>query len=44
MIRSMWAAASGMQAQSMNIDVIANNLAVMAHKLARRHRARTANT
>jgi flagellar basal-body rod protein FlgG len=27
MIRSMWAAASGMQAQSMNIDVIANNLA-----------------
>ncbi len=27
MIRSMWAAASGMQAQSLNIDVIANNLA-----------------
>jgi len=30
MIRSMWAAASGMQAQSMNIDVIANNLANVA--------------
>jgi flagellar basal-body rod protein FlgG len=27
MIRSMWSAASGMQAQSLNIDVIANNLA-----------------
>src|SRR3990172_3473989 len=27
MIRSMWSAASGMQAQQMNIDVIANNLA-----------------
>lgn len=27
MIRSLWTAASGMQAQSLNIDVIANNLA-----------------
>ena len=27
MLRSLWTAASGMQAQSLNIDVIANNLA-----------------
>ncbi|MBW1736401.1 MAG: flagellar hook-basal body complex protein, partial [Deltaproteobacteria bacterium] len=27
MLRSLWTAASGMQAQSLNIDVISNNLA-----------------
>src|SRR6185369_10463252 len=27
MIRALWTAASGMQAQQMNIDVVANNLA-----------------
>ncbi|RQW82460.1 MAG: flagellar hook-basal body complex protein, partial [Geobacter sp.] len=27
MVRALWTAASGMQAQQMNIDVIANNLA-----------------
>ncbi|MCP4367371.1 MAG: flagellar hook-basal body complex protein, partial [Deltaproteobacteria bacterium] len=27
MIRSLWTAATGMQAQTLNIDVIANNLA-----------------
>jgi len=27
MLRSMWIAATGMEAQSLNIDVIANNLA-----------------
>ena len=27
MIRALWTAASGMQAQQLNIDVIANNLA-----------------
>ncbi|MGA6925304.1 MAG: flagellar basal body protein, partial [Desulfosarcina sp.] len=27
MIRSLWSAATGMQAQTLNIDVISNNLA-----------------
>jgi len=27
MIRSLWSAATGMQAQNLNIDVISNNLA-----------------
>lgn len=27
MIRSLWTAATGMQAQTLNIDVISNNLA-----------------
>jgi flagellar basal-body rod protein FlgG len=39
MIRSMWAAASGMQAQSMNIDVIANNLANVTTSGFKRSRA-----
>jgi len=39
MIRSMWAAASGMQAQSMNIDVIANNLANVTTAGFKRSRA-----
>ena len=39
MIRSMWAAASGMQAQSMNIDVIANNLANVTTTGFKRSRA-----
>jgi flagellar basal-body rod protein FlgG len=39
MIRSMWAAASGMQAQTMNIDVIANNLANVATTGYKRSRA-----
>jgi len=39
MIRSMWAAASGMQAQSMNIDVIANNLANVTTTGYKRSRA-----
>lgn len=39
MIRSMWAAASGMQAQTMNIDVIANNLANVGTTGYKRSRA-----
>ncbi|MCU0538620.1 MAG: flagellar basal-body rod protein FlgG [Desulfobacterales bacterium] len=39
MIRSMWAAASGMQAQSLNIDVIANNLANVTTTGFKRSRA-----
>jgi flagellar basal-body rod protein FlgG len=39
MIRSMWAAASGMRAQSMNIDVIANNLANVTTTGFKRSRA-----
>jgi flagellar basal-body rod protein FlgG len=39
MIRSMWAAASGMQAQSLNIDVIANNLANVTTSGFKRSRA-----
>ena len=39
MIRSMWAAASGMQAQTMNIDVIANNLANVTTTGYKRSRA-----
>ena len=39
MIRSMWAAASGMQAQSMNIDVIANNIANVTTTGFKRSRA-----
>jgi flagellar basal-body rod protein FlgG len=39
MIRSMWSAASGMQAQSMNIDVIANNLANVTTTGFKRSRA-----
>jgi flagellar basal-body rod protein FlgG len=39
MIRSMWAAASGMQAQTMNIDVIANNLANVSTTGYKRSRA-----
>ncbi len=39
MIRSMWSAASGMQAQTMNIDVIANNLANVTTTGFKRSRA-----
>jgi flagellar basal-body rod protein FlgG len=39
MIRSMWSAASGMQAQSLNIDVIANNLANVTTTGFKRSRA-----
>jgi flagellar basal-body rod protein FlgG len=39
MIRSMWAAASGMQAQTLNIDVIANNLANVTTTGFKRSRA-----
>ena len=39
MIRSMWAAASGMQAQSVNIDVIANNIANVTTTGFKRSRA-----
>jgi len=39
MIRSMWAAASGMQAQSLNIDVIANNIANVTTTGFKRSRA-----
>jgi len=39
MIRSMWAAASGMQAQTLNIDVIANNLANVGTTGYKRSRA-----
>jgi len=39
MIRSMWTAASGMQAQSVNIDVIANNIANVATTGFKRSRA-----
>jgi flagellar basal-body rod protein FlgG len=39
MIRSMWSAASGMQAQSMNIDVIANNIANVTTTGFKRSRA-----
>ncbi|HSO63083.1 MAG TPA: flagellar basal-body rod protein FlgG [Desulfobacterales bacterium] len=39
MIRSMWSAASGMQAQSVNIDVIANNIANVATTGFKRSRA-----
>jgi flagellar basal-body rod protein FlgG len=39
MIRSMWSAASGMQAQSVNIDVIANNIANVTTTGFKRSRA-----
>jgi flagellar basal-body rod protein FlgG len=39
MIRSMWSAATGMQAQSLNIDVIANNLANVTTTGFKRSRA-----
>jgi len=39
MIRSLWTAASGMQAQSINIDVIANNLANVNTTSFKRSRA-----
>jgi flagellar basal-body rod protein FlgG len=39
MIRSMWSAASGMQAQSTNIDVIANNIANVTTTGFKRSRA-----
>ncbi len=39
MIRSMWSAASGMQAQSTNIDVISNNLANVSTTGFKRSRA-----
>jgi len=39
MMRTLWTAASGMQAQTLNIDVIANNLANVSSSGFKRSRA-----